>query len=159
MKPLKIPDYRTLKFRLNTTTNYYEKTPENAPFAKIPPELKVEPTAEEKIKRNGAKEIIHGRIRDGRYLFFTGIISTRHAGLFHGNHYENDNGKKYLSLVLFQFTPDRSGLTVYFFNRFDVYPKLKQAFINHFVECKKANPGARLSLKIRLMTNQTTQRY
>lgn len=139
-------------------TSYYEKTPENAPFAKIPHELKVEPTALEKIKRNGANEIIHGRVKDGRYLFFTGIIPTQHAGLFHGNHYENEHGKKHLSLVLFQFTPDRSGLTIYFFNRFDVYPKQKQDFINHFVECKKGAPAGTPFTQNPISYNQTPQR-
>jgi len=158
MNTLKIPDYRTLYFRLNTTTNYYEKTPENAPFAKIPHELKVEPTAEEKIKRNGANEIIRGRRVNGNLLFFSGLIATGHAGLFRGNHYEYDKGKKYLSMVLFQFTPDRSGLTIYFFNRYNVFPRLQKSFIRTFIDSKKGEPVGTPFTQNPISYNQTPQR-
>lgn len=158
MTALKIPDYRTLYFRLNPSTNYYEITPDSAPFGKIPNELKVEPTVDEKIKRNGANEIIRGRTKDHKYLFFTGLIATSHAGLFHGNHCEYVNGIKHLSLVLFQFTPDRDGLTIFFFNRYKVFPKYLQAFIRAFVDSKNGAPVGAPFTQNPISYNQTPQR-
>jgi len=132
MATLKIPEFRKVIYNLNTSTGYYEKQPERIPFNKMPFELKVEETQERKIKQNGANEIIRGRIKNNKYLFFTGLIPTKFENLYKGDHYEFIKGQKRNSLVLFHFSIDNRLLTVFFFNYFTVYPSTLDLFINEF---------------------------
>ena len=132
MATLKIPEFKTIIYNLNTSTGYYEKRPDRIPFNKLPNELKVEETQDERIKRNGAKEIIRGRIKDKKYTFFTGLIPCKYTDLFRGDHYEFIQVQKKNSLVLFNFSNDNRLLTVYFFNHFTVYPSALDLFINEF---------------------------
>lgn len=110
------PQFKEAKYKMNPATGYFEKQPEKIMFNKLPYELKVEPTMEEKIRSQGAKEIIRGRVKNGKYQFFTGLIPVNGNESFEGNHYEFINGKKILSLAVFKFTNDSTELTVYFFN-------------------------------------------
>lgn len=134
MLPFKIPDYREIDYVLNIQSGYYEKQPSRIAFTKMPFELKIEETQDERIKLNGAKEIIRGRIKDGKYLFFTGLIETDNKYLFRGDHYEFTKGKKKNSLVLFLFSKDNSKLKVIFFNGFSVYPSKMRSFIIEFIK-------------------------
>ena len=129
---LKIPDYKTIHYSLNIETGYYEKQPERIPFNKLPFELKVELTQDQRIKRNGAKEVIRGRTKNKKYLFFTGLIPTKYKNLYRGDHYEFIKGQKKNSLVLFHFSTDNRQLTVYFFNHYTVYASAIDLFINEF---------------------------
>lgn len=112
------PNYTEAKYKMNAETGYYEKQPEKIAFNKLPFELKVEVTMEEKIRSQGAKEIIHGRKKDNKYLFFTGLIPTGLNDCYVGNDYEYVKGEKKLSLVIFRFTEANSMLTLYYFNRY-----------------------------------------
>lgn len=132
MLALKIPDFKTINYSLNIQTGYYEKQPQRIPFNKLPFELKVEVTQDQRIKRNGAKEVIRGRIKNKKYLFFTGLIPTKYNNLYRGDHYEFIKGQKKNSLVLFHFSTDNRLLTVYFFNHYTVYPSALDLFINEF---------------------------
>lgn len=113
------PDFKTIVYKLNNDSGKYEKQPERVPFLKLPFELKVETTFEPKIRSNGATEIITGRIKNGKRLFFTGlIIASNYENWFFGNDYQFKNGKKYNSLVIFSFQNDNRELIVYYFNSF-----------------------------------------
>ena len=97
----------------------YIKQPTLVPFDKLPNELKVETTRDENIRKNGATELITGRIKGGKRLFFTGLISIPNLlNWFHGNDYLFTNGKKKNSLVIFHFTNSNRELKVYYFNSF-----------------------------------------
>lgn len=112
------PEYKEAKYKMNAATGYFEKQPEKIAFNKLPYELKVEVTMEEKIRSQGAKEIIHGRIKGGKYLFFTGLIPVGINDCYVGNDFEFVKGEKKLSLVIFRFTEANSMLTIYYFNRY-----------------------------------------
>ena len=127
------PDYKELNYKLNSETGYFEKQPQRIAFNKLPFELKVEPTQEEKIRMQGANEIIHGRIVNGKYSFFTGIIDYQ-DGWFEGNDYEFSNGQKRNSLVLFNFSPDNYELTAFYFNRFYIEKRVTRTkFVSDFI--------------------------
>ena len=113
------PECKTILFKLNNENGRYEKQPERVPFEKLPFELKVETTREEKIRSNGATEIITGRIKAGKRLFFTGLIPANgFQNWFYGNDYQFIRGTKKNSLVIFHFQNDNRELIVYYFNSF-----------------------------------------
>jgi hypothetical protein len=114
-----LPEFKTLNYLLNVEIGKYEKQPERIPFNKLPFELKVETTIDEKIKRNGANEIITGRIKGGQRMFFSGLIAVpKFTNWFYGNDYEFTNGQKKNSLVLFHFANNNRELVIYYFNNF-----------------------------------------
>ena len=113
------PEFRSIVYKINNETERFEKQPERVPFAKLPFELKVETTWEERIRANGATEIITGRIKDGKRLFFTGLIPAPSIqNWFFGNDYLFAKGQKKNSLVIFCFQNDNRELIVYYFNSF-----------------------------------------
>jgi len=126
------PECKTIEYILNTSSGYYEKQPNRIVFNKLPNELKVEQTREKKIRQNGANEVIHGRIRGGKYLFFTGLIPTGINNLFRGDHVEFIRGEKKKSLVLFEFLDNDRLLKVYFFNHYQIYKGRLEEFIQTF---------------------------
>ena len=129
-----IADYKRVRFVRNAATNYYEKQPDLVPFTKIPNELKVEETHDPAIRRNGAEQIIRGRIQGGKYLFFTGLVPGKSRRLWYfGNHCAFVKGNKKLSLILFRFSPDYRELTLYFFNGFSLYPTEREKFLGEFL--------------------------
>lgn len=129
-----IPKYHESRYFMNPETGYFEKQAQRETFKKLPFELKVEPTQDERIKANGASDIIRGRVKDGKYTFFTGLIPTGFAGLYIGDHYKQ--GKK--SLVLFKFYGHNDAkLAVYFFNGYIIYPKNRPGFVAQFVRMQK----------------------
>lgn len=129
-----IADFKIVRFTRNVDTNYYEKQPDLVPFTKIPNELKVEDTQDPIIKKNGAGQVIHGRIKNGKYLFFTGLIpSSIHERWFFGNHCSYTKGNKKISLILFFFSPDYREMTLYFFNGYSIYPAERERYLNQFI--------------------------
>lgn len=113
----KYPDCKVIVYRNNPESGRFEKQPSKIAFNKMPFELKVEKTQELKIISQGAKEIITGRIKDGKRTFFSGLIPIAPLW-FMGNDYEFVRGVKKLSLVLFKFSEDNSTLVAYYFNHF-----------------------------------------
>ncbi len=127
----KQPEHKELKYKFNSETRYYEQT--NAPlsFNKMPFELKVEETQRKDIIKS--KYVIHGRIKNGKYKFFTGLIPTGYKTQYYGDHYEFIKGIKKNSFIIFQFSENKRELTIYFFNHIFIYPKQRLKFITDFM--------------------------
>lgn len=103
---------------MNPKTGRYEKEPSKFNFMKLPYELKVEVTQDQRIKAQGAQNIITGRFVNKKREFFSGLRGTAFKHWYHGNDYEFVRGEKVNSLVLFQFSEQDEFLTVYYFNRY-----------------------------------------
>ncbi len=128
------PEFKEVRYAMNPATGYYEKPPQKITFNKLPFELKVEETHEEKIRSQGAGEIIHGRIKNGKYQFFTGLIPATVPDWYFGNDYEFIKGEKKLSLLIFHFAEEGALLTVYYFNWFYKYSRdERNKFVSHFI--------------------------
>ncbi len=132
----KLPEYKKLVYQFNEITRYYDRIDSPPGFEKLPPELKVEETRRQDIIRS--QTIVHGRIRAGKYLFFTGIIPVSGSSWYYfGDHYELVNGKKKNSFILFHFAPGNGSFTVYYFPGFKLYPRHRAKFISEFIRSIK----------------------
>ena len=117
-----LPQYKRAFYSYDPQTGDYFKTSQNAletPVMRLPFHLKEEPAILHQIKCNAVK-IIRGKekFKTGSFKFFTGLQETNFKDWFAGNDYEILKLGKVLSLCLFHFTNDRTGLTVYYFGRF-----------------------------------------
>ena len=141
MAEFKFPDYKTFVFVFNPETGKYLRNIERVPFNKLPYQLKVEKTQEQKIRLNGANEIITGPIKGGKRLFFTGILPCDSSNeWYYGNDYEITLEGKKNSIVVFHFSNDNSKLTVYYFNNYYKYNQTERVkFIQDFVKHKGGN--------------------
>lgn len=118
--------FSKITFLFNVETNRFDKQPSFVPFTKLPNDLKVEPTHEQKIRNNGANEVISGRFKNGKRVFFTGLQSTGTANVFRGNAFDQ-------SEILFHFSTDFRTLWVYYFNGYRVVRPLRAGFYQQFV--------------------------
>lgn len=125
------PEYKQLIFKLNPETSYYQLIRGVLGFTKVPDELKVEPTQRKEIIKSDY--IIRGRIQNGRYSFFTGLLKTNFDGWYFGDYFEIHNGNKKNSFILFHFSPDQTRFEMYYFNHFKLYPKRRGIFIRDFI--------------------------
>jgi hypothetical protein len=141
MDMFNFPEYKTVVYVLNPDTGKYSKQPERIPFNKMPPELKVETTQDERIKANGANEIITGRIQNGKRLFFTGLVPILNSSIwYYGNDYQIMPQGKKNSLVVFQFSPDNMQLNVYYFNSYYKHNRAERLqFVRYFIKHKGGN--------------------
>ncbi len=139
MSTFKFPEYKTLVYLLNRESGKYQKEPERIPFNKLPYELKVETTREKKIIDNGANEIITGRIKGGKRLFFTGLVPALNSSVWYfGNDYQFTPQGKQNSLVIFRFSDDNSKLTVFYFNNYYKISRSERiVFVNNFIKHKE----------------------
>ena len=127
----KNPDHKYLIFQLNQETGYFEMTRGEMGFTKVSPELRLEPTHNrEQIKSD---YLIHSRIKDGKYFFFTGLLPTNFENYYYGDHFERVNGTKKNSFILFHFSQDRTRFEMFFFNHFKLYPNKRGLFIRGFL--------------------------
>ena len=110
--------FHRITFDLDIESGWYIRRPAPLHFAKVPGKLKVEQTQVERFRHQGAEVIITGPVREKRRTFYTGLRQLPLEGCYLGNDYEQRNGRKVLSLVLFQFSADYAELTVYYFNGF-----------------------------------------
>lgn len=111
--------YKTITYILNNDNGYYIKQPTLVTFNKLPSELKVEETQKDFLRKQGANYIIRGRIKNGQYTFFTGLIPLPNLkNTYFGNNYENVNGNKKYSLIAFKVSEDNTSIQVYYFNHF-----------------------------------------
>jgi hypothetical protein len=135
-KTFKNSHYKTVNYLLNSTNGYYEKQPLIIAFNKLPVDLKVEESKMEFLKKQGANQIIRGRIKNGKSSFFTGLIPLpENLNVYFGNYAETINNEKKTSLIVFVFSESDSKLTVYFFNLFYVYnPQTRIAFVSDFIQ-------------------------
>ena len=118
MEQFNSPDFKVIRYRMNPKTGRYEKEPSKINFMKLPYELKVEVTQDQRIKAQGAQNIITGRFVNKKREFFSGLRGTGFKHWYHGNDYEFVRGEKVNSLVLFRFSEQDEFLTVYYFNRY-----------------------------------------
>lgn len=110
--------HHRIAFDLDQDAGWYIRRPELVPFAKVPHRLKVERTQVDRFREQGAEVIITGPMRAKHRTFYTGLRPLPVEGWYYGNDHELLNGKKVLSLVLFQFSADMDELTVYYFARY-----------------------------------------
>jgi hypothetical protein len=135
MMMFNLPDYKTIEYKNNLLTGRFEKQPSMYSFNKLPFDLKIEPTQEERIKKQGAESIITGRFEKGQRTFFTGLVPIE-KNIFEGNHFEIYKGQKKLSLIIFKLSDDYSNLIVYFFNHYYKENRIQrtqfcQSFLNY----------------------------
>ena len=110
--------FHRITFDLDTDAGWYIRRPALLHFAKVPGKLKVERTQVDRFRNQGAEVVITGPMREKRRTFYTGLRSLPVVGWYIGNDYEQRNGRKVLSLVLFEFSADNAGLTLYYFHGF-----------------------------------------
>jgi len=123
----KLPNYTRLKYYLNSITGWYYQTENSDPgFNLLPAELKTAPAMQPFLRQQGAKEIIKGRQKDHKQ-FFTGLRSTEFENLFTG-----DNRADRPSLILFDFSKDKTCLRVIYINGCKVFPKRLKTLIADF---------------------------
>ena len=141
MDMFNFPEYKTVVYVLNPETGKYQKEPERVPFNKMPPVLKVETTQDERIKANGANEIITGRIQNGKRLFFSGLVPVRNSSQwYNGNDYQMTPQGKKNSLVIFHFSQDNRQMNVYYFNAYYKHSRDERInFICLFIKHKGGN--------------------
>jgi hypothetical protein len=125
----RLPDYKTIRYNLNTSTNWYQIDTKPEGFKKLPNELKLRPVMCPRIKEK-AENIIEGHTVNKRKEFFTGLIPTKFENLFFGDDGYNRPKKK--SCILFHFSTDKTVLTVYFFNDYTPPAMLRGQFIETF---------------------------
>jgi hypothetical protein len=130
-----IPDAKHLIFILNPETHYFEMTRSEMGFFKVPNELKLEETQKKGLIKSDY--LIRGRIRDGKYLFFTGLLKTNFEHWYFGDFYEIRNGIKKNSFILFHFSQDQTRFEMFFFNHFKLYPDRRGYFIRDFINLIK----------------------
>ena len=129
------PDYKHLIFSLNPETGYFELTRGEMGFNKVPNELKLEQVQKRSIIKSDY--VIRGRIVNGKYLFFTGLLRTNFEHWYFGDFYEIKHGIKRNSFILFHFSPDQSKFEMFFWNHFKLYPDRRGHFIRDFINKRK----------------------
>lgn len=128
-------DCKHLIFALNPDTGYFEMTIGSLGFYKVPTELKLEDTQKwEFIK---SEFLIQGRIKDGNYLFFSGLLKTNFENWYFVDFFEIRKGIKKNSFILFHFSHDQTRFEMYFFNLFKLYPDKRGYFIRDFITSLK----------------------
>lgn len=139
MSMFNFPECRTVYYVLNPETGKYQKQPERIPFNKLPFELKVETTRDEKIKANGATEIITSGFKNGKRQFFTGLLPVYNSNtVFYGNDYQSGPQGKKNSLVIFRFSPDNTRLCIHYFNNYyKQNPEQRLQFVTNYVKNKE----------------------
>jgi hypothetical protein len=132
----KLPDYKTIRYTLNTTNNWYQLQLKPDSFKKLPEELKIRPVICPSMKKQ-AENLIEGRTVNKRKTFFTGLSATRFENLFSGDDGYNQPKKK--SFILFHFSKDKTVLICYFFNDYTPPATLRVQFIETFRQSIKQN--------------------
>jgi hypothetical protein len=115
------PKYTKVLYKFDIGSGWYIKQPSKIAFLKLPERLKVETTQTSTPKKNGAQIIIHGGKLKGKYKFYTGLRKTAIQNAFCGNDFEFRNGRKVLSLCLFDFAESDAVLNVYYFNGYYIH--------------------------------------
>lgn len=128
--------YKTIPYKLNNENGYYEKQKFNADFKKLPNDLKIEKSVKDFLINQGANEILRGRIKNGKYNFFTGLIRLNNSDrIYYGNTYEYIHNKKKVSLLVVTLSENHSELTIYYFNHFyKDNPNERVNFVSEFIE-------------------------
>jgi hypothetical protein len=108
--------------------------PSKIAFQKMPFDLKIEVTRDNRIVQQGAGTIITGRFVNNKREFFSGLRPVKQTNWYHGNDYEYLKGKKVNSLVIFELSNCEEFLNVYYFNRFyKQSPQERESFVLSFI--------------------------
>ena len=110
--------HHRITFDRDQDAGWYIRRPELVPFARLPQRLKVERTQVDRLRQQGAEQVITGSMHAKRRTFFSGLRPLPVEGWYIGNDVEQVNRAKVLSLVLFHFSKDYATLTVYYFPRY-----------------------------------------
>lgn len=132
----KLPDYKTIRYNLNSSNDWYQLQSKPERFIKLPDELKVRPVICPAIKKK-AENLIEGHTVNKRKLFFTGLSATRFTNLYSGDDGYNNPKKK--SFILFHFSQDKTILICYFFNDYTPPRTLRVQFIETFIQSLNRN--------------------
>lgn len=126
--------YKVVKYVLNIESGRYEKQPSKIDFPRLPFDLKIEETREQRFVQQGASEIITGRVKNGKREFFTGLIPIE-ENFYSGDDYKKSKGVFKKSLCVFEVSNDFKTLEVFYFNNFYIQnPKGRITFIQSFVQ-------------------------
>ena len=125
------PEAQKHLYKLNEATGYYVKQSGPLGFNKLPFDLKVEKT--QKQQQIKSDLIIRGRIKDGKYSFFTGLLPTGFKNWYYGDHFEFIRGTKKKSFILFQFAQDQQRIRIYFFNHYVMFPANRDRFTIEYI--------------------------
>lgn len=126
------PRAKIVTFLLESETGYYHLISQPPGFNRIPNELKVEDTKDPRIISQGANQIIRGRQRNKRYLYFSGMRPTPRFNVFYGD--DGYTRPQNRSLVLFIFSPDCSRIELHYFQGYMIYPPRIDQFIKNYLE-------------------------
>ncbi|MBV5313195.1 MAG: hypothetical protein JZU47_07850 [Prolixibacteraceae bacterium] len=132
----KLPDYKTIRYTLNTSNNWHQLQSKPDRFNKLPDELKIRPVMCPRMKKQ-AENLIEGHTVNKRKTFFTGLSTTHFQNLYFGDDGYNQPKKK--SFILFHFLTDQSVLICYFFNEYTPPATLREKFIDTFRQSLKQN--------------------
>lgn len=119
--------YKEVKYQLNRESGYFEKEPLKIDFPRLPFDLKLEDTREQRFVQQGANEVITGRIKNGQRQFFTGLIPMAES-FYYGDDYKKSKGEMKKSLCVFELSTDFKTLVVYYFNNY--YIQNREARVN-----------------------------
>jgi hypothetical protein len=123
----KLPNYTQLYYSLNEQTGWYTLTDTSRlNFDHLPNELKIDPSNQPFLIKQGATECIKGRQKQYS-KFFTGLRKTAFANIYTG-----DNIQDKPSIIIFHLSDERRHLRVYYINGYKIYPKLLKSFISDF---------------------------
>jgi hypothetical protein len=123
----KLPNYTRLDYSLNEQTDWYTLTDTSRlNFDHLPNELKIDPSNQPFLIKQGATECIKGRQKHYS-KFFTGLRKTGFANIYTG-----DNIQDKPSIIIFHLRDKRRHLRVYYINGYKIYPKLLKSFISDF---------------------------
>ena len=129
----KLPDYKTIRYNLNSSNNWYQISTKPELFKKLPDELKVRPTFDPKMKAK-AENLIEGHTVNKRKEFFTGLSATQFNELYFGDDGYNQPKKKSFILFLFRPSQEQNQLTCFFFNDYTPPKPMREQFIDTFVK-------------------------
>jgi hypothetical protein len=131
--------YRHVTYYFNPETSYYQKTmqqPESLPVEKLPYELKREITRGAQIIPNAGECLVKNEIKKTNYskVIFTGLQPTGTHNWYMGDTYHYYRGNKVKSLLIIHFSPDNSGMHIYYFEAYyKDYPEQRLRFTRHFI--------------------------
>lgn len=126
--------YKVVKYQLNRESGYFEKEPSKINFPRLPFDLKLEETREQRFVQQGANEMITGRIKNGQRQFFTGLIPMA-KNFYYGDDYKKSKGEMKKSLCVFGLSTDFKTLVVYYFNNYYIQNReARVKFILSFIQ-------------------------
>jgi hypothetical protein len=79
---------------------WYHSLPFQSLDYRLPDKLLIEPSARYDYQNRGAEVVIHGQMVNGRWDFFSGLLSTCESGFKRGDHLRQSRGQTVKSLFI-----------------------------------------------------------